>query len=141
MQLTKGQTDTDSAVSSNVKFTYEDELGGRKRRNLSVSFGRLPFYNPNNVALPIYPIPIKKGASQAVVTVTPSTQYIYLEAKAINQEGTKYYSAGGQGWAQGQSTVNLTNNDDERFLCLNLKYDNSGTTYPTEPTSIRVTFN
>lgn len=135
---------TNSSIDylSSASWGYGLDLNyntNNNRRAAGATKGILPYVRhaePHDV-LPFYPIPVPKTANKASITITPNTQYMYTQVVQIQNE--KYVRLNQVGWAQGTTTITFTAGE-KVFLFFNMKYDNAGSSYPTEPTNAVVTF-
>lgn len=119
------------------------------RRNINTSRGILPYYSYDQTAVSsgFYPIPVPKDANHMKITLTPSTQYIFAQVFAYNSSNNTYnnsYSQNRITWANGlgggEIDIARPNGETSMFLCINTKYDNAGTSYPSEPTGLTIEF-
>lgn len=83
-----------------------------------------------------YPIPVPSTATSLTVTITPSTQYVGVAGYVLSDEYTKTYDPG---WSQGSRTTTFTAGTYD-YITIACKYNSSGTSYPTEPTELTITF-
>ena len=85
-----------------------------------------------------YPIKIPTDATGVSVSITPSTQY--LTVIQYTYDDTNHYTRGdGSGWQEGTATLSFTPGAYQ-YISVASKYNSSGTSYPTEPTALSVTF-
>lgn len=113
------------------------------RRAFFVNKGKAPYVdNSNGEALSgVYPIPVPTGYNKAVVTITPNTQYINLGTRSLIDGQYSAAAVNFVDYAQGTNTINITVPETGRmFLTVSSKYNSAGTSYPTEPTELTVTF-
>ena len=112
------------------------------RRTIVTSKGVRPYtdYIAGELATD-YPIPIPKDANQIKVSITPNTQYSYINIEKYDEGTGKYtnYDSSVKGWTQGENTKTFTASED-LFATINFKYDSSGSSYPVEPTEITIEF-
>lgn len=88
-----------------------------------------------------YPIKVPSGATGFTITVTPSTQYIQVLTRQLNNGVYSAYTVvGPTGYNAGSVTKTMESAPNNVYLCITTKYDNSGTSYPTEPTGLDITF-
>jgi hypothetical protein len=112
------------------------------RRTIVYTYGEAPYYY-NGEASNYYPIPVPADATKVKVEMPPSNEYVYMHTVRLN------------GSAYGDSIVDnrvtwtqLTNgvlektitNPGNLFLMLNIKYDNSNSAFPSEPSRVKITF-
>ena len=135
--------------STTVKFAYDKRSNkiNVRRAFYCANNGTLPFYEwagdtageSQHVTDPTepykYPIPVLPSATSVTVSITPKTQYIQVDT--VNYNGTTYERSGTSSWSQGTQTKSVSNIG---FITVMSKYDNAGSTYPTEPTNLVVTF-
>lgn len=136
-----GTTDLDSSALTGDYITYEGETPvAVNRRTLVVKKGITPFTTRSNQPASDYPIPVPKNANKIKVAVTPNTQYSFITLLKLDRTTGKYSSPQSiGGWVQGENVKTFTASED-LFVAINFKYNSSGNTYPTEPTSIVVEF-
>ena len=88
-----------------------------------------------------YPVKIPAGATKITVAVTPTTQYVQLLLRVLNNGVYSTLTAEGPtGYQQHSITRTFSAVGDNAYACVTTKYDNSGTSYPTEPTGMDITF-
>ena len=111
------------------------------RRNICFRYGKFPFYNSatNYPLMDKYPIPVPDNAVTAKITITPSSQYMYIWQYSWDSERNIYQHHGNSGWQQGEYTMSLANYAN-RFITINTKYDSAGSSYPTEPSKIVIEY-
>ena len=112
------------------------------RRTIVYTYGEAPYYY-NGEASNYYPIPVPADATKVKVEMSPSNEYVYMHMVRLN------------GSAYGDSIVDnrvtwtqLTNgvlektitNPGNLFLMLNIKYDNSNSAFPSDPSRVKITF-
>lgn len=116
------------------------------RRNIYTDTGAKPYYtttdNTNFVVTnpPQYPIPVPPDATSCTYTVTPNTQFMGVRGLKFNSGTNMYENINDVGWKQGSHTLTFTAGAYD-FLTMALKYNSAGTSYPTEPSEITITFN
>ena len=84
-----------------------------------------------------YPIPIPADAIKAKVEITDAAQY-HGESFYTFADGS-YTRQADPGWKQGSFTHTFTAGQYE-YMTVTSKYNSAGTSYPTEPTALKVTF-
>lgn len=84
-----------------------------------------------------YPIAIPPDATSVVISITPNTQY--FGATFYTLENGEYVSKLDPGWKHGSNTFTFTAGQ-YGYITLTSKYNSAGTTYPTEPSELSVTF-
>ena len=113
------------------------------RRTLVTTKGRFPLNKHDGTGESIYyPIPVPRNANKAVITWAPSTQYANCTTLYYIGDG-KYDRLRGSvfGWTTGgRLEVPLYQTDCIRVMCINIKYNQAGTSYPTEPSAFNVKF-
>lgn len=114
------------------------------RRTQVVTRGVLPMTDYISHELTeYYPIPIPGTANKIRISITPNTQFTFINIVKYNGDTNKYeyYSgaSGVSGWTQGTNEKTFTASEN-LFLSFNAKYDSAGTSYPTEPSNITVEF-
>lgn len=112
------------------------------RRNICFRYGKFPFYKniTNYPLMDKYPIPIPDDATAAKITITPSTQYMYIWQVSFVPETNLYQYRVNSGWKQGEYTLPLVTGYTNNFLIINTKYDSAGSSYPTEPSKIVIEY-
>ncbi len=115
----------------------------QNRRTFYAKRGLKPFadHSDGTPLSGIYPIPIPDGYNHVNVKITPSTQYLYVTTRSyINGEYSRY-AVNDLPWQSSERDANVSVVEDAKmFLVVASKYDSTGTTYPTEPTELTVTF-
>lgn len=142
--FTKLVASTDRNSNSLTGVTIRQDSGVQYRRNCSVTKGILPYTIRDTETLSqYYPIPVPATANKVTVSVTPDTQFTFLNIVKYDSATNKYnYYAGASnvnGWTQGVNEKSFTASDN-LFLFFNVKYDSAGSSYPTEPSNITVEF-
>lgn len=144
MQIVTGSVDPNaSAYPANVFFRADTT----NRRNFNTSDGILAYddyytYEPTQY----FPIPIPAGANRVRIDVEPTGRYIFMSTVKYVQETGRYsnhISANRISWTEVTSsgvTKDLTENNGHLFMNLNSKYDSAGTSYPSNPTKVTITF-
>lgn len=85
-----------------------------------------------------YPIKIPSDATGVTVTITPNTQY--LAVRDYTYDDINHFTPGqSSGWQAGTATLSF-GAGTKQYISVASKYNNSGTTYPTEPSSVTITF-
>ena len=90
-----------------------------------------------------YPIKIPNDATGVTVTMTPSTQYMSIFA--YDYDETDHYTSdfvngkSQTGWAQGTGSLSFSAGEYQ-YISISTKYDSGGSSYPTDPTALTVTF-
>ena len=116
------------------------------RRTICVTKGYSPYYNAGQTASAsdYYPIPVPSGANHVNISMSPSGQYIYIAIYDYDEETGQYTPRINRTtWTQltnGTYDRGISDNGKPRFMIVNLKYDEAGTSYPVEPTSMTITF-
>lgn len=116
------------------------------RRNIYIDTGAKPYYTTTDnttfvvTSPPQYPIPVPQDATSVTYTVTPNTQFMGVALYTYDISTNEYTRTNDVGWKQGSHTLTFTAGTYD-FLTMALKYNSSGTTYPTEPSEITITFN
>lgn len=136
------QSDT-AAYPSRVSVT--DPYASR--RTFVVSRGKAPYYvyNQTAVASAYYPIPMPANANRFDIHIDTG-RYVYVHAlpydSTNNQYGNSVANESRIAWTQDTGNgVGLTlPNKGNWFIVVNSKYDSSGTTYPTEPSTFTIDF-
>jgi len=142
--FTKLVASTDRNSNSLTGVTIRQDSTAQYRRNCSVTKGILPYTIRDTETLSqYYPIPVPATANKVTVSVTPDTQFTFLNIVKYDSATNKYnYYAGASnvnGWTQGVNEKTFTASEN-LFLFFNVKYDSAGTSYPAEPSNITVTF-
>lgn len=110
------------------------------RRNFLLDHGEHPMIITTNGSTyaesTLYPIPVPTNATKVTVSITPNTQYLVIEAARWN--GTIWEYLGETGWQLGSYTYTLP--AGATHIGIASKYNSSGSSYPTEPTELTVTF-
>lgn len=113
------------------------------RRTFVVTKGEMPYVDvvDGRKLNDIYPIPIPDDCTIATVSITPSTQYLYLSTRSYKDGKYSNTAVNTTGWQQGTASIEVVRNNGERmFLCVSSKYDSAGSSYLTEPTNVEITF-
>lgn len=90
-----------------------------------------------------YPIKVPSDATGVSVSITPNTQYISIYA--YSYDDTNHYvcdfvnGKSQTGWALGTGTLSFPAGTYQ-YISLCSKYNSSGSSYPTDPTELTVTF-
>ena len=141
--LTKLIASTDRATNSLTGVTIRQDSVAQYRRHFAVTRGRLPYTIRDTETLSeYYPIPIPASANKMIVSVTPNTQFTFLNVVKYDSATNKYVyyaDANVNGWTQGVNEKAFTASDN-LFLFFNVKYDSAGSSYPTEPSNVTVIF-
>ena len=137
--LTKINTTLDIDTNSakyGLKITERDT-----RRNICFRYGKFPFYNnvTNYPLMDKYPIPVPDDATSVKISITPSSQYMYIWQDYWDAEQNRYVAISSSQWQQGEYTMSLANYAN-RFITINTKYDSAGSSYPTEPSKIVIEY-
>lgn len=100
------------------------------------------YQSPSSQHSGYYPIPAPAGATQVKVSVTPNTQYIQVLARLLDDGVYSQMTTQGlTGYQQGSITKTFDSvTKNHAFFFVTTKYDSAGTSYPTEPTEIKVEF-
>lgn len=85
-----------------------------------------------------YPVQIPADAVGVTVTITPSSQFVAVRTYTYSSTNL-YTPVASSGWQQGSSTMSFVAGSVQ-YLSVVSKYNSAGTTYPTEPTSLAITF-
>ena len=85
-----------------------------------------------------YPIPIPPDAIKAKITIEPATQY-HGESMYTYDPAVGYTRQADPGWKQGSFTHTFTAGAYD-YITVASKYNSAGTSYPTEPTVLKVEF-
>lgn len=112
---------------------------GTSRRSFYYDKGIAPVYDGNHTKdSPYYPIPVPPTATSVTVAITPGTQY--TGASFYTYSNGAYTRTYDPGWSpQGGTTYTFTAGQYD-YMCVASKYNNAGTSYPTEPSALTVTF-
>ena len=86
-----------------------------------------------------YPIHIPDTATKVTVEITPSTQYVGPAIYEYDANTDSYTRLFDTGWGKGKQSQEFTANENLYFTVVS-KYDNSGISYPVEPSALTVTF-
>lgn len=118
-----------------------------RRRAFYLSYGEYPLWSATKSGSTIipaqptepykYPIPIPSNATSVTVSISPSTQYIQTDL--IDYTNGNYQRSVGGTWAQGTVTLSFTAGQ-YGYIDVSTKYDSTGTSYPTEPSNLTITF-
>lgn len=84
-----------------------------------------------------YPIPVPSDATSVSVAITPSSQYFGISGYTLS-EGS-YTRVLDDGWRQGSRTVTFTAGAYD-YITIGSKYNSTGSSYPTEPSELTITF-
>ena len=115
---------------------------GVNRRTYTYSEGVIPFFDKEtDTPLNVYPIPVPPDAVSVTITITPNTQYIFAAIRKLTSDRTDYSSTiGSIPYTAGSGTINIVRDDERKYLFILSKYNNAGSSYPTEPTDLRIVF-
>lgn len=120
------------------------------RRSFAVESGEqsIAIENPVNTIASqtsaYYPVPMPVGAKGFTVSITPSTQYVQVLLRQLNNGVYSAYTnnvVGPTGYIQGSLSRTFDPHTGKLYLFITSKYNNSGSSYPVEPTNITVTIN
>jgi hypothetical protein len=125
---TAGLTIADGTRYSAVTTRGEQQL---------INAGRGGTYLPDTG---YYPIPVMTGATQAVGSITPSTQYLAMILWNYDSATGYYTRLASTGWHQGSYTMDLSSYSGNLYLTVGCKYDSEGASYPTPPESVGIAF-
>lgn len=123
--------------------TQASSINGR--RNIYTDAGVKPYYTTANNASysvtdpPQYPIPVPSDATSCTYTITPSTQFVGAAFYTYDESTNMYTRTDDVGWKQGSHTFTFTAGS-KHYMTIATKYNSSGTSYPTEPTEITISF-
>jgi hypothetical protein len=112
------------------------------RRTIVYTYGEAPYYY-NGEASNYYPIPVPADATKIKVEMSPSNEYVYMHTVRLN--GSAYGDSivdNRVTWTQLPNGVleKTITNPGNLFLMLNIKYDNSNSAFPSEPSRVKITF-
>ena len=95
-----------------------------------------PSYSPTS---DYFPIPIPADATSVQIAITPTARYFGCAFYTFqNGEYTRVLDPG---WVSGGSQTYTFTAGQYAFMTVTSKYDSSGTSYPTNPTELTITFN
>lgn len=122
---------------SNVRYTFRSPYD--TRRGVTAPKGLLPYrvWGTDTDMTSYYPIPIPKDANKVTISITPNTQYIYMQVMHVSNGNVTRIAE--KGWTQGTTEVTF-NKDENNVVFFNTKYDSAGTSYPVDPTEITIAF-
>jgi len=117
------------------------------RKCVSVKKGKAGVYLRNQAAQAtgFYPVPVPPSANHVKITINPGGQYIYMHTLPYIADTNRYGNsiAGNRiVWSEmtgGVIEKDITNTGN-LFLCCNFKYDNAGSTYPSNPSNITIEY-
>ena len=115
-----------------------------KRRCFAVNKGVLPYwlmYSTGTVSQEnsyLYPIPIPEDAKKVTISISPAERYIGPALLSFD-DSTKYTYELDPGWSQGTYTKTF-NPGEYQYLTVASKYDEAGTSYPSDPEDISIVF-
>lgn len=117
------------------------------RKCVSVSKGKASVYLRNQTAQEtgFYPVPIPASANHVKIIMNPGGQYVYMNTLPYISETNRYANAIADNRIAWQQLVNGViekdiTNPGNLFLCLNFKYDNAGSVYPSNPSNITIEY-
>ena len=86
-----------------------------------------------------YPIKVPEGATECTISITPNTQFIGATLRSL---ANGVYTAVDQpGYRQGTSTFTIAGGAPNNYwMFITTKYNSAGTSYPTQPSALDVTF-
>ena len=87
----------------------------------------------------LYPIPIPSDATKITVSITPSSQFHGESMYSYNSGTNKYTRNLDPGWKQGSFTHTVTAGQNQ-YMTVAAKYNSAGSSYPTDPTELEITF-
>lgn len=117
------------------------------RRFFGCPYGKKKLVDTSGNPIEMFPFKIPSGCTKAVVNIVPNTQYIAIRLCALSGD---YYQTMGDiiqtevtaSWQQGQNTIDfsLYANRNDIYIVAWSKYNNTGSSYPTEPSNLQITF-
>lgn len=122
---------------TNVRYTYRSPW--ENRRCSVTSKGLLPYrtWGTSDTPSQYYPIPIPRNANKVTISITPNTQFIFTQVVHVADGNVNRLTS--VGWTEGTTQATFEAGENNA-LFFNTKYDSAGSSYPTEPTEVTVTF-
>lgn len=87
-----------------------------------------------------YAIPVPSTATRFTVGIQPETQFTGARFWKFNETTQLYESIQNVGWKQGEYSGTLNTTGEDIVATINTKYDSAGSSYPTLPTNIYISF-
>lgn len=84
-------------------------------------------------------IPVPDDAKKVTIEITPSTQFVGPSFYTWDPEGDGLTKQLDPGWNQGSYSLEMTPGTYQ-FMGVTSKYDSAGSSYPTEPTDLKIVF-
>lgn len=142
LDIEKGAIDWTSAddILTNTSTTPVNQP--TRRRNVGILHGVKPYNNIKNDVTTVedrYPIPVPSNATSCTYTITPSTQFAGAAFYTYDTSTNMYTRTNDVGWKQGSHTLTFTAGTYD-YMTIATKYNSSGSSYPTEPSEITITF-
>lgn len=115
------------------------------RKNIYIDAGVKPYFTTTDNANysvtnpPQYPIPIPSDATSCTYTITPNTQFMGAAFYTYDENTGVYTRTDDVGWKQGSYTFTFTAGS-KHYMTIATKYNSSGSSYPTAPTEMTITF-
>lgn len=130
-----------ASTSHNNDLALTEILTATNRKVVITRRGIRPFINSATGENTIYyPIPVPPKATGFTVTIEPSSQYTGPRTWKYDESTGLYTSVKIFGWKQGTYTGTIDNTGEGIVMSIGTKYDSAGTSYPTAPTKISVSF-
>lgn len=128
------------SADSNRKLIINEYQTSTTRRVIAVNRGHTPYYlsTTGTYIQGCYPIPIPPNANQVVVTFSPVGNYKYA-CRLAKWNGSDNISYTASSWMESGVAYSFTA-EDNIVLGLQIKYDDAGTSFPTEPTDVTIEF-
>lgn len=121
-----------------------DTSSANTRRSFASNYGSAKYAIGANRQFEdgLYLIPIPGDTTTASVSITPSSMYVALQVWEISSNLlSRSFVSPETGWHQGSTSGTWENpNNRLRLLSINVKQNNSGTAFTTEPTELIVQF-
>lgn len=119
------------------KLDFDD---GNKRRVFVLDRGVRPIVNNDTNADTIYyPVPIPSSATGVTVQITPDTRFIGVFLSNLVNGVYQYTDEVSSGWVQNSWTRSFSAGQ-YGYIYIGSKYNSAGSSYPTNPTNLTITF-
>lgn len=126
---------------TNGDVALSDVGTSTNRRTFCVKKGKRPLINNfTGEETEWYAIPVPPSATRFTVGVEPATQFTGARFWKFNESTELYEGVQNVGWRQGEYSGDINVTGDNIIVTINTKYDSAGSSYPTLPTNIYISF-
>lgn len=87
----------------------------------------------------VYLFPVPSTATRLVCKITPTSQYVGVGGYTYDPQTGKYTRVLNSGWFKGSYSTTFTAGTYD-YISVTMKYNSSGTTYPTPPSAVSLEF-